>query len=381
MKIVKLIPREQFTMLKEKSGIDKRVRHFNAWSQLLVHLYGAFTQKSSIRPLLDSFNQLKHDFYHLNVKEVVRRSTFSDANNHRDYLFFKTLFDSVYQIYRPYLSGKIKNRIQRQVNLLDSTFFKLSKNLSPWAFEKRKGKNRYQEGTRIHCMLDADATIPRDVVIERGNINDIKVARKLTYLRDEIYVGDRAYFCFKWFRQLQKAAAYFVTRAKYFEYEVVEQRIPDHENVLSDQIIRPTGKKSSQNYKGLLRMVTYYDPERDKQLTFITNILDGSAKMIADLYKIRWQIEIFFRELKHYLKLRSFLGNSKNAIAIQIYAYAIAYILLKVFAKINAIGLQWYRFVELVRSFANMTFDFNNNQIQNNVFKFNQNQLSLNLKS
>lgn len=381
MKVVKLIPRKQFSMLKEKSNIDKRVRHFDTWSQLLVHLYGAFTQKSSIRPLLDSFNQLHNDFYHLNIKEPVRRATFSDANNHRDYHFFKELFESVYQVYRPYLSAKIKNRIQRQVNLIDSTFFNLSKHLSSWAFEKRKGKNRYQQGSRVHCMFDANAGIPRDIIIDRGNINDIKIARKLTYNTGEIYVGDRGYFCFKWFHQIQKASAYFVTRAKYFKYEIVEQRIPDHENVISDHIVRPIGKKSSQNYDGFLRIITYYDPDCEKELTFITNILDDSAKTIADLYKIRWQIEIFFRELKHYLKLRSFLGNSKNAIAIQIYAYAIAYILLKVFAKINAVDLQWYRFLELVRSFTNMTFEFNNKHIHKNVFKFNENQLTLDFKT
>ena len=279
------------------------------------------------------------------------------------------------------LSGKVKNKIQRQVNIIDSTFFNLSKNLSSWAFENLKGKNRYQQGSRLHCLFDVNAAIPRDIVIDRGNISDIKIAHNLSYHAGEIYVGDRGYFSFKWFHQIKKAQAYFVTRVKHFEYEVIEQRTATHKNVISDYVIRPIGKKSSQNYDGLLRMVTYYDPDSEKELTFITNIFEYAAKTIADLYKIRWQIEIFFRELKHYLKLRSFLGNSKAAIAIQVYAYAIAYILLKVFAKLNASGLQWYRLLELVSSFANMTFEFNDNDIHKNVFKFNQNQLNLHFKT
>ena len=381
MKVVKLIPRNRFSMLKTKYNIDKRVKHFDAWSQLLVHLYSALTRKASIRPLLDSFNQLQTSFSHLNVKDTVHRSTFSDANNHRDFNFFKELFEAIYQTYRPHLTGKIKNKIQRQVNLIDSTFFNLSKNLSSWAYENLKGKNRYQQGSRLHCLFDVNAAIPRDIIIDRGNISDLKIAHNLTYNTGEIYVGDRGYFSFKWFHQIIKAQAYFVTRVKHFEYEVIEQRTATHKNVISDYVIRPIGKKSSQNYDGLLRMVTYYDPDSEKELTFITNIFEYAAKTIADLYKIRWQIEIFFRELKHYLKLRSFLGNSKAAIAIQVYAYAIAYILLKVFAKLNVSGLQWYRLLELVSSFANMTFEFNDKYIHKNVFKFNQNQLNLHFKT
>lgn len=381
MKVVKLIPRNTFSILRTKYNIDKKVKHFDAWSQLLIHLYSAFTQKTSIRPLLDSFNQLQASFSHLNLKGCVHRSTFSDANNHRDFNFFRELFESIYRTYRPHLTGKIKNKIQRQVNLIDSTFFNLSRNLSSWAFENLKGKNRYQQGSRLHCLFDVNAAIPRDIIIERGNINDIKIARNLTYNAGEIYVGDRGYFSFKWFHQMEKSKAYFVTRAKHFEYEIIEQRTPNHKNVISDHIIHPIGKKSSQNYDDVLRMITYYDPNSEKELTFITNIFEYSAKTIAELYKIRWQIEIFFRELKHYLKLHSFLGNSKSAIAIQVYVYAIAYILLKVFAKLNASGLQWYRLLELVRSFANMTFEFNNKYIHKNVFKFNENQLNLDFKT
>ena len=381
MKVVKLIPRNRFSVLKSQYNMDKRVKYFDTWTQLLVHLYSAFTQKSSIRPLLDSFNQLQSSFSHLNVKDAVRRSTFSDANNHRDFNFFKELFESIYQTYRPHLTGKVKNKIQRQVNIIDSTFFNLSQNLSSWAFENLKGKNRYQQGSRLHCLFDVNAAIPRDIVIDRGNISDIKIAHNLSYHAGEIYIGDRGYFSFKWFHQIKEAKAYFVTREKHFEYEIIEQRIPNQENVIRDDIIHPIGKKSGQNYHGLLRMITYYDPDSEKELTFITNIFEYAAKTIADLYKIRWQIEIFFRELKHYLKLRSFLGNSKSAIAIQVYAYAIAYILLKVFAKLNASGLQWYRLLELVRSFTNMTFDFKNNHIHKNVFKFNQNQFNLDFKT
>jgi hypothetical protein len=381
MKIVKLIPRNHFSRLKSQYDMDKRIKHFDTWSQLLVLLYSALSQKGSIRPLLDSFNHLQTSFSHLNVKEPVRRSTFSDANNHRDFTFFKDLFESTYQTYRPHLSGKVKNKIRRQVNLMDSTFFTLSCHLSSWAFENLRGKNRYQYGSRVHCLFDVNAAIPSDIIIERGNTSDLKIARSLRYKAGEIYVADRGYFSFKWFDQVKGAGAYFLTRAKHFEYEIIEERTPTHKNVMSDQIVRPIGKKSAQHYEGLLRMISYLDPETEKELTFITTLMDYAAKTIADLYKIRWQIEIFFRELKHYFKLRSFLGNSKGAIAIQIYAYAIAYILLKVFAKFNHSDLPWYRLLELVRSLVNMNFDFNHKTIHNSVFKFKQNQLNLNFET
>lgn len=381
MKVVKLIPRHLFSDLKVQFRMDKRVRKLKTWDQFLLHLYSALTNKSSIRPLLDSFNHIQNQFYHMNLKSSVSRSTFSDANQNRDSLFFKELFSQIYQLYRPQLNSKVKGKIDKQINLIDSTLFPLSEKRSAWAFLNRKGNNRYQQGFRVHCVFDANRSTPRDVIIDRGNVNDIRIARRLTYNANEYYVGDRAYFCFKWFNQIQKAEAFFVTRKKEFQYVVVSEGNTDDANIVSDQIVKAVGKKSKVHFDGLLRLVTYYDKKKKKELTFISNIMEEPASFICELYKTRWDIEVFFREMKHYMKLRTFMGTSKNAIAIQLYSYAIAYILLRVFWTVNSLEISWYRFLEVLRTFANTPFEFTEKGLHGGVLKCNKNQFQIGFKT
>ena len=377
MKVVKLIPRNVFAELKAKYNMDKRIRKLKTWDLLLLHLYSPLTNKSSIRPLLDSFNQMNQQFYHLNINAAINRSTFSDANQSRDYHFFRDLFSQTYKMYRSQLNSKVRRKIEKQINLIDSTLYTLSEKRFKWAHENRKGNNQYQKGMRIHCVFDVNASVPRDIIIERGNVNDIVIARQLSYREEEIYVGDRAYFCFKWFNQVDRSKAFFVTRYKDFRYRQISEKPLDNPNITNDIIVKATGFKSRQHYEGPLRLVTFYDAEKKREFTYITNILNESAEMICDLYKIRWDIEIFFRELKHYMKLKTFLGTSKNAIGIQIYSYAIAYILLQVFWGMNSIALSWYRFLELTKTFANIPFEFTQKGLNNSALKCKTIQLAI----
>jgi len=364
-------------MLTQKYQTDRYSKKLTTWSQLLVHLYSAVSGKGSIRPLLDNFNCLKHQFYHLNVKAPVKRSTFSDANQLRDNQLFKELFDTIYLRYATQLPRKIKQRIRHQIKLIDSTYFSLSSKLASWAYEGRKKLNRLQKGIRFHFVMDANHGIPQSITVKPANVADLAVAKTLKYKKGDIIVGDRGYFGFQWFNQLHKAGVFFVSRAKNFAYRIIEQRKSEHPQVLGDLIVETTGDKSRKNYPHRIRLVQYYDPDMDREFCFITNLMELPPEDIAQLYKMRWEIEIFFRELKHYLKLKTFLGNSSNAIAIQIYCYAIAYILLKILKQQLQIDYSWHRFIEFINIWAAAAVDFKNPHIQKNVFKFNKNQLCL----
>jgi hypothetical protein len=376
-KLVKLIPRNEFRMLTEKYQGDYYTKKLTTWTQLLVHLYSAVSGKGSIRPLLDGFNSMRSQFYHLNVKASVKRSTFSDANQLRSCELFKELFETIYCHYASKLPRKVKLKINKQVKLIDSTYYTLSSKLSAWAYEGRKKINNLHQGMRLHFVIDANRSIPQTIVVKPANTGDLCVAKTLSYQPGEIIIGDRGYFGFQWFKQIKQSGAFFVSRAKNFAYLIIEARPSDHPQVIHDWIVQPTGKKSEGHYPHPIRLITFYDPEMDREFCFITNLMDLAPQEIAHLYKMRWEIEVFFRELKHYLKLSTFLGNSFNAIAIQVYCYAIAYILLKVARENLQIDYSWHRFLELMKSCATVMIDFNNPDIQKNVFKFNKNQLSL----
>ena len=376
-KLVKLIPRNEFQMLNEKYQADRYVKKLSTWSQLLVHLYSAVSGKGSIRPLLDSFHCMTAQFYHLNIQAPVKRSTFSDANQVRDYKLFKDLFETIYFRYAAKLPRKVKLKINRQIKLIDSTYYTLSANLSGWAYQGRQKINKLHQGMRLHFVMDADRGIPQSITVKAANVGDLSVAKALIYKAGEIVVGDRGYFGFKWFKQIHDTGAYFVCRAKNFTYHILEEHTSDHPQVIYDRIVKTGGNKSANHYPDPVRLITFYDPDMDREFCFISNIMDLPPEEIAQLYQMRWQIEIFFRELKHYLNLNTFLGNSFNAIAIQIYCYAIAYILLKVLKQSLQIGYSWHRFLELMRTCAALAVDFRDPHIQKNVFKFNQNQLSL----
>jgi putative transposase len=280
------------------------------------------TARVSLRDGVSSLKARIKSLYHLGVKPVAR-STFADANHQRPASFFEALFGLMYRRCQP-LTPKHKFRFKNKLFSLDATVVSLCLTLFPWAAFRRT-----KAGIKLHTLLDHDGYLPAFVAVSPAREPDIKRARSLSLSKGSIVVEDLGYTDYAWYAQLTAQKIFFVTRQKRnARYEVLERRKVNHnQGLLSDQTIRLTGAKA-QECPVPLRRITYCDAATGRRYVFLTNHFQLAAKTIADIYKERWQIEIFFRFIKQNLKIKAFIGNSENAVLTQIYAALIVYLLL-----------------------------------------------------
>ena len=320
--MLKLIPRHHFGKLETEHGTGRKARSFTRWSQLVHLLSMQLTARVSLRDGVSSLKARIKSLYHLGVKPVAR-STFADANHQRPASFFEALFGLMYRRCQP-LAPKHKFRFKNKLFSLDATVVSLCLTLFPWAaFRRTKG------GIKLHTLLDHDGYLPAFVAVSPAREPDIKKARSLSLPKGSIVVEDLGYTDYAWYAQLTAQKIFFVTRQKRnARYEVLERRkVNKNQGLLSDHTIRLTGAKA-QECPIPLRRIAYRDTATGRRYVFLTNHFQLAAKTIADIYKERWQIEIFFRFIKQNLKIKAFIGNSENAVLTQIYAALIVYLLL-----------------------------------------------------
>ncbi len=317
--MLKLIPRHHFAKLEAEHSTGRKARSFTRWSQLLHLLSMQLTARVSLRDGVSSLKARIKSLYHLGIKPVAR-STFADANHQRPASFFEALFGLMYRRCQP-LAPKHKFNFKNKLYSLDATVVSLYLSLFPWAaFRRTKG------GIKLHTLLDHDGYLPVFVAISPAREHEVKKARSLSLPKGSIVVEDMGYTDYAWYAQLTAQKIFFVTRQKRnARYEVLEHRkVNKNQGLLSDQTIRLTGEECLVP----LRRIAYRDAATARRYVFLTNHFKLAAKTIADIYKERWQIEIFFRFIKQNLKIKAFIGNSENAVLTQIYAALIVYLLL-----------------------------------------------------
>jgi putative transposase len=334
--MLNFIPRHQFAALENQHSTGRKSRKFSRWNQFTHLMFMQLTSRASLRDGIQSMNSRAKDLYHLGAKPVAR-ATFADANNMRPASFYQALFEKMYQRCR-IVSPKHKFKFKNKLYSLDASVIDLSLGAFPWACFRRT-----KSAVKIHTLLDHSGFLPAFVSITDGKIHESKVAKSISLAKGSIVVEDRAYTDYKWFCQLQENGIFFVTRQKTNAvYRVTERRqVNKNQGLCSDQTIVLTGSKGHL-CPHPLRRIGYRDPETKKHYVFLTNNFKLSAKTIADIYKERWQIEIFFRWIKQNLKIKSFVGNSRNAVMTQIYVALIAYLLLCMFKYLSKVpvGLQ-----------------------------------------
>ena len=317
--MLKLIPRHHFTKLEAEHGTGRNPRSFTRWSQLVHLLSMQLTARASLRDGVSSLKARIKNLYHLGVKPVAR-STFADANNKRPASFFEALFGLMYRRCQP-LAPKHKFRFKNKLFSLDATVVSLCLSLFPWArFRRTKG------GIKLHTLLDHDGYLPAFMAISEAREHEVHRARSLCLPKGSIVVEDMGYTDYDRYAQLTAQKIFFVTRQKRnARGEVLERRkVNKKQGLLSDQTIR----LQTQEGPLALRRIAYRDAATGRRYVFLTNHFKLAAKTIADIYKERWQIEIFFRFIKQNLKIKAFIGNSENAVLTQIYAALIVYLLL-----------------------------------------------------
>jgi hypothetical protein len=254
------------------------------------------------------------------------RSTLAYANEHRPWQLYQELFLLLLKRIQNEGIGKKKFRFKNKLVSLDSTIIDLSISLFNWAhFRRTKG------AIKLHLLLDHDGYLPTFAWITEGKVADIQIARQIVFPPGTIVVDDRAYNDYRLFGRWTSQKVYFVTKLKEnAQYEVIgEREVPQNRNILKDQLIQFTDPGSREKCPYPLRLIQVYDPEKEEVLFFLTNHMDLGATTIAAIYKDRWQIEIFFKYLKQYLKIKTFVGTSPNAVKIQIWTALIAMLMLR----------------------------------------------------
>jgi len=326
--LLSLLPRHQFESKVRTLGGDRYHKRLNTWSQLTTLIYAQASGKTSLRDIENGLLAKASRTYHLGLPSKIARSTLADANSRRDWRIYEHLFYTLLERCRG-LTPKHKFRFKNPLYSFDSTVIDLCLEMFPWAkSRKRKG------ALKLHCQLDHAGELPSFVTVTDGKRADISVAREsFAIIPDSIYCFDRGYLDVAWLRRINASGAFFVTRSKEnMDFHFVGQQMAiEKKNAFFEVEILPTGPSFSQ-FEGRLRLIGSRDLETGQEFELITNNMTLSAQTIAEIYRARWKIEIFFRWIKQNLKIKTFLGTSKNAVLTQIWV-AMSYYLLLAYIK------------------------------------------------
>lgn len=348
--LLKLCPRYEFEKATERYGGNRYVKTFTTWQQYIAVLYSQITLKDSLRDIETGLGTQSGRWYHLGLKGV-RRSTLSDANTKRDYRIFEDMFYHLLARCRD-LTPRHRFRFNNPLYSIDATTIDLCLSVFPWArFKRAKG------AIKMHCLYDHSGALPSFLTVTDGKRHDVTEAKNvdLPLSPDSIVSVDKAYIDYAWLHSLDSGRIWFVTRAKSnIDYAVTGQHPVGGRDIISDERISLTGQRTRDKYPRDLRLIRFHDEKRKKTLVFLTNNFRLAATTIARIYKSRWQIELFFKWIKQNLKIKSFLGTSRNAVMTQIWV-AMCYYLLLTYIKYQT--RYAYSLLQLSRIIRETLFD------------------------
>lgn len=324
--LIAFLDRNHFNYLARKYDGDKYVKHLTCWNQLLALMFGQLSNRESLRDLIVALEAHQSKCFHLGLgRKPIAKTTLATANQNRNYRIFEEFaFYMMEQARRNRAADIFK--LGGKVYAFDSTTIPLCLSVFWWAkFRKKKG------GVKAHVLYDLEAQVPAFYHITTASVHDSKAMPEIPYETGAYYIFDRGYNNFKELFRIQRMESCFVVRAKTnLQYKCVKWKRRMPKNILSDAEIELTVYNSRKDYLDNLRLVRYYDEEQDREFMFLTNAMDLTAQQIADLYKNRWQIELFFKWLKQHLKIKKFWGTTENAVRIQIAAAITAYCLVAI---------------------------------------------------
>ena len=329
--LMDFLPKHEFNRCVARFHGNRRVRNFSCFDQFLCMAFAQLTFRESLRDIETCLRALQKKLYHAGFRGAIARSTLADANEHRDWRiyadFAQVLIGHARRLYQADTFGV---EIEQTAYALDSTTIDLCLKLFPWArFRRRKG------AVKLHTLIDLRGNIPCFVLVTHGKTHDVKVLDTLPIEVGAFYVMDRGYVDFGRLHRFTSGLAFFVTRAKTnLDFSRRSSRRVDKiTGLLSDQTIVLNGPKTSVLYPDPLRRIRYCDPETNKRFVFLTNNFDHSALTIANLYKSRWQVELFFRWIKQNLRIKAFYGTSPNSVKTQVWIAISIYLLVAIVRK------------------------------------------------
>ena len=327
--VLRLIDRSIFNRLVNKHQSDKYTKGINTWTHFVSMLFMQLSKVVSLRDISNGLRSATGNLSHLGIEKAPSKSSISYINKNKKADFFEDLYFALLENLEPSLAKKRKyaRRLKRKIFIMDSSIIPLCLSLYDWAkFRTKKG------AIKLHAVLDYDSGLPCYATISDGKKHDVKAAKEAFFPRDSVLVVDRAYVDYEWLFNLDSNGVFFVTRLKAnADIEKVESFLTNdkHEHILSDEDIKLTGFYSSKKYPDKLRVVKVYDKENDQTLILLTNNLSWTADTISQLYKARWDVEVFFKHLKQLFRVRTFVGTSENAVRIQMWCSMIGILLFK----------------------------------------------------
>jgi hypothetical protein len=329
--LIDFLPKKQFDKCVRRYRGNHRMKNFSCFDQYLCMVFAQITYRQSLRDIESCLRAMQQKLYHCGIRGNVSRTTLAKANENRDWRiyadFAQILIDKARTLYA---NEEFGIQLDREVYALDSTTIDLCLSLFPWAkFRKHKA------AVKIHTLMDLKGSIPTFIRITDGKVHDVNILDDLVLEPGAIYVMDRGYLDFARLYSFTQNVSTFITRAKTnFDYRRLYYRKVDKTTGLRcDQTIRLNGFYPSQDYPAVLRRVGYYDIETNKKFIFLTNNFSLDALTIAGLYKCRWRIEIFFKWIKQYLRIKAFFGTSINAVKTQIWIAISVYVLAAIVKK------------------------------------------------
>jgi len=344
--LVQHLPEKEFQKCVARHHGDSNFRGFSCWDQLLAMAFAQLTYRESLRDIESCLRALQSKLYHMGFRGKVSRSTLADANESHDWRIFADFAQVLIAIARPLHACDLMGvDLHQSLYALDSTTIDLCLSLFPWA-KFRQGK----AAVKMHTLLDLHGNIPTFIRVTSGAVHDVNILDEIMPEAGAFYVMDRAYIDFQRLFVFTLSSAFFVVRTK---SNVLLQRRYSHPvdkstGVLSDQIVILSSLESATAYPDPLRKVSYFDADRSKRLKFLTNNFTLPAQTIADLYRQRWQVELFFKWIKQHLRIKAFYGTSENAVKTQIWIAVSIYVLVAIVRKRLELEASLYQILQIL---------------------------------
>ncbi len=344
--LMEFIPTYQFQLCVDRYQGNHYVKDFSCWDQFLCLAFAQLTYRTSLRDIEACLRAQQPRLYHMGFRGRVSRATLADANETRDWRIYRDFARELIRIARDlYREESFGVELSETVYAFDSTTIDLCLSLFPWGqFRRRKS------AVKLHTLLDVRGSIPTSVYVTGGQVHDVNLLDELLLEAGAFYLLDRGYVDFARLYGFTQACAFFITRAKknLQFYRRASRPVERSTGVRCDQTILLTGVRTAQRYPDPLRRIGYFDTEKDSRLTFLTNNFLLPPLTIAQLYRARWQVELFFRWIKQHLRIKAFYGTSENAVKTQVWVALAVYVLVAIVKKQLGLDLSLYKILQIL---------------------------------
>ena len=344
--IIDFLPKRQFRRCVERYKGNYRVRSFTCFDQFLCMAFAQLTYRESLRDIQCCLRAMDAKLYHSGFRGKVSRSNLADANEKRDWRIYRDVAQVLIRKARDLYAGDdFGLQLDETVYALDASIIDLCLSVFPWA-----GFRRTKSAIKLHTLLDLRGSIPSFIAITDGRYHEVNILDVLLMEPGAIYIMDRGYLDFERLYNVDQAAAFFIIRSKANTRmrRLYSQPVDKSCGLRCDQIVVPAGFYTSKDYPGKLRRIKFYDHDQKRHLVFLTNHFKLPALLVAELYRYRWKVELFFKWIKQHLRIKAFFGTSENAVKTQIWIAICVYVLVAIIKKQLKIELSLYTILQIL---------------------------------